>query len=169
MMTSRQDGRLCLNRILSDWHNNSSNTELNLNNILSTLCNQCELSDHKGNDCLHKNKICNYYKKEKHFQKICFKKQYNNKVNDVTTNKKDDSNYAFMNTFITSEKSHKNQLTRHDSGRICSLQKSHYISMIIIDSEAICHAFYDRIMFKLIEPIMQNTFVINESPLSVQR
>ena len=169
MVTSRQGGRPHPSKVPNDWNNNSSNAGLNLNNALNTLCNQCESLNHKGNNCSHKNKICNYCKKEKHLQKICFKKQCDNKVNDITTNEKDDSDHAFMNVFIILKESHKNWLTRHDSGRICSLQESHYTSMIIIDSEVTCHAFYDRTMFKSIEFTMQNTSAINGNPLSIQR
>ena len=168
-MMSKQDGRPCPSRVLSNWNNNSSNAELNFNNVLNTLCNWCESLNHKGNNCLYKNKICNYCKKEGHLQKVCFKKQYNDKVNNITTNEKDDSDYTLMNIFIILEKSHENWLIRYDSGRICLLWESHYISMIIIDSEVTCYAFYDRIMFELIESIMQNISVINESPLSIQR
>ena len=151
MMMSRQGSRPCPSRVLNDWNNNFNNTELNLNNVLNTLCNWCESLNHKGNDCFYKNKICDYCKREGHLQKICFKKQCDDKVNDVIINEKDDSNHVLINMFITFEKSHKNWLTRHDSGRICLLWKSHYTFMIIIDSEVICHTFYNRIMFELIE------------------
>ena len=66
MMTNRQDDRPCLSTILSNWNNNSSNTELNLNNALNTSYNQCESLNHKGINYLHKDKICNYCKREKH-------------------------------------------------------------------------------------------------------
>ena len=167
-MMSRQGSRPCPSRVPSNWNNNSSNTGLDFNNTLNPLCNWCGLSDYKGNDCFHKNKICDYYKREGHLQKVCFKKQYNNKVNDITINEEDDSDYALMNTFITSEESHENWLMRYDSDRICSLQESHYTFMIIVDSEATCHTFYDSIMFESIKPTTQNTSVINESPLSIQ-
>ena len=151
MVTNRWGSRPHFSRVLSNWNNNFSNTESNFNNILSTLCNQCESSDHKSNDCFYKDKICDYCKKERHLQKICFKKQCDDRINDVTTNEENDSDYAFINTFIISEEFHKNQLTRYNSGRICLLQKSHYTFMIIVDSEVTCHAFYNKIMFKSIE------------------
>ena len=168
MVTSRRGGRPHPSRVPSDWNNNSSNTELNHNNALNTLCNWCGSLNHKGNDCPHKDKICNYCKRKEHLQKVCFKKQYDDRVNGITTNEKDDSDHTLINTFITSEESHENQLIRHDSGRICLLWESHYASMIIIDSGVTCHAFYDRTMFESIKPTTQNTFVIDESPLSVQ-
>ena len=169
MVMSRQGNRSCPSKILNDWNNNSSNTELNFNNILNTSCNWCGSLNHKSNDCPHKNKICDYCKKEEHLQKICLKKKHNDRINDVTTNEeKDDSNYTLMNMFIISEESHKNQLTRHDSDRICSLWKSHYVFIIIVDSEATCHAFYDRTMFDSIKSTTQNASVINKSPLSIQ-
>ena len=58
---------------------------------------------------------------------------------------------------------------RYNSGRICSLQELYYAFIIIIDSETICYVFYDRIMFKSIELIIQNASAINESPLNVQK
>ena len=168
MVTNRQGGRPHFSTVPSDWNNNSSNAELNLNNALNTLCNQCKSLNHKGINCSHKNKICNYCKRKEHLQKTCYKKKYNDRVNSITINKKDDSDHALINTFITSEKSHKNQLTKHDSDRICLLQESHYAFIIIVDSEATCHAFYNRIMFKLIEPTMQNISAIDKSSLSIQ-
>ena len=169
IVTSRWGNRFYPSRVLNDWNNNSSNAELNFNNILNTSCNWCGSSDHKGNDCSYKDKICNYCKKKGHFQKICLKKKHDDKINNVTTNEEeDDSDHALMNMFIISEKSHKNWLTRHNSGRICLLWESHYASMIIVNSGVTCHAFYDRIMFELIEFIMQNVSVIDENPLSVQ-
>ena len=125
--------------------------------------------NHKDNNCPHKNKICDYCKREGHLQKVCFKKQHNDKINDITINEEDNSDHAFMNIFIISEKFHKNQLTRHNSGRICSLQELHYTFIIIIDSGIICHAFYNRIMFESIKLIIQNASAINESLLNVQR
>ena len=151
MVMNRQSSRSHPSTILNDWNNNFNNARLNLNNILNTLCNWCGSLNHKGINCSHKDKICDYCKRKEHLQKACYKKKHNDKVNDITTDKKDDSNHIFINTFIISEESHKNWLIRYDSGRICLLQESHYASMIIIDSEAICHAFYDKIMFKSIE------------------
>ena len=121
MMMSRWGGKPCPSRVSSDWNNNSSNAGLNLNNILNTLCNWYESSNHKSNNCFYKNKICNYCKKKEYFQKICFKKQHNDRVNDVTTNEKDDLNHVLINVFITFKESHKNWLTRYDLDRICLL------------------------------------------------
>ena len=131
------------------------------------MCNQYKSSDYKNINYLHKNKICNYCKRKVHFQKICYKKKCDDKINSIIINKEDDSDYVFINTFITSEESHKNQLTKYDLGRICLLQESHYTSIIIIDLEITCHAFYDRIMFKLIKLTIQNIFAINKSLLNV--
>ena len=169
MVMNRQSSRSHPSMILSDWNNNSSNIGSNSNNVSNTLCNWCESSDHKGINCSHKNKICDYCKRKGHLQKACYKKKCNDRVNSITTDKKDDPNHALINVFITLKKSHKNQLTRHDSGRICSLQESHYTFMIIIDSETTCHIFYNRTMFELIELTMQNASVINENPLSIQK
>ena len=164
MMTNRQSSRFCPSTIFNNWNNNSNNTESNFNNILNTLCNWCESSDYKNIDCSHKNKIYDYCKREEHLQKICYKKKCDNKVNSITTDKKNDSDYTFINTFIISEKSHQNWLTKHNSDKICLLQKSHYTSIIIINSKIIYHAFYDRIMFESIKFIMQNTSAINKPP-----
>ena len=168
MVMNRWNGRPCPSIVLNNWNNNSSNTELNLNNILNTLYNWCKSLNHKGINCSHKNKICNYCKKEEHLQKACYKKKHDDKVNSIITDKKDNPDHTLINVFITFEESHKNQLTRHNSGRICSLWESHYIFMIIVDSGAICYAFYNKIMFKSIKLTTQNIFVINRSFLSVQ-
>ena len=90
MMTNRQGGRPCPSTVPSNQNNN-------LNNTLNTLCNQCESSDHKGNDCFHKDKICNYCKREGYLQKVCYKKQHDDRVNGFTTNKEeDDSDHALI-------------------------------------------------------------------------
>ena len=109
IVTSRWGNRSCLNRVFSDWNNNSSKAELNFNNILNILCNQCGSLDYKSNDCFYKNKICNYCKKKKHLQKVCFKKKCDDRINDVIINKEeDDSDHIFMNVFITFEESYEN-------------------------------------------------------------
>ena len=151
MITNRWSSRSHSNTVFSNQNNNFNNTELNLNNVLNTLCNQCESLNHKGIDCSYKNKICDYCKRKEHLQKACYKKKYDDRINSITTDKKDDSDHAFINTFIISEEFHKNWLTRHDSDRICLLQESHYIFIIIINSETICHTFYNKIIFKSIK------------------
>ena len=46
--------------------------------------------------------------KKKHFQKIYFKKQHNDKINDIIINKENNLNHVFINVFIIFEKFHKN-------------------------------------------------------------
>ena len=66
MVTNRWNNRSHSNTVLNNQNNNFSNTESNLNNISNTLYNQCGSSDHKGINCSHKNKICNYCKRKEH-------------------------------------------------------------------------------------------------------
>ena len=108
MVMNRRSSRPCPSTVPSDQNNNSSNTGLNPNNTSNTLCNQCGSLDHKGIDCPHKDKICDYCKREGHLQKACYKKKHNDRVNSITTDKEDDSNHALINVFITLKKSHKN-------------------------------------------------------------